>query len=421
MKSKLLVLFVLLGILGCSVKKPQIGKKSFADEDYYIMKALVLENDGELNQSAEIYSFLYKKTDKNIYFDREIEDLFFAKKYNKILELTKDKKLDDNVFKYRIFTLLELKKVNEAKAELLKYNKKSPIFYELMSYIYMKENNLKKATDYMKSLYALNHSKKTLLALVDLLIKEKKYNEALAYLRTHLKMYGCEKDVCLRLIQIYTQMQDFDNLAYIYSLLGKYDKKYALFALKLYMDNGNFNKALNVIKKYNLGDEYKLILYETFKKYKKAADIAYKMYNKTKNATYLLKYATYYYEAYKNKEAAKEVIPKLRFLAKLYPNNATVNNFVGYLLIEYDINPKEGIEYVKKALEIAPDNWAYIDSLAWGYYKLKKCKTAFDIIKTIDKKDNEIIKHKKLIKRCLDDIGKNNKNHKRKFKKRKKH
>ena len=421
MKSKLLVLFLLLGILGCSVKKPQIGKKSFVNEDYYIMKALVLENDGELNQSAEIYSFLYKKTDKKIYFNREIEDLFFAKKYNKILELTKDKNLDENVFKYRIFTLLELKKTDEAKAELLKYNKKSPVFYQLMSYIYVKENNLKKATDYMKSLYALNHSKKTLLALADLLIQQKKYNEALAYLRTHLKIYGCEKDVCFRLVQIYTQMQDFDNLAYVYLLLGQYDKKYALFALKLYMDNGNFNKALRLINKYQLSDEYKLILYETFKKYKQAANIAYKIYNQTKNATYLLKYATYYYEAYKNKEAAKEVIPKLRFLATLYPDNATINNFVGYLLIDYNINPKDGIEYVKKALEIEPDNWAYIDSLAWGYYKLKKCKTAFDIIKTIDIKDNTIIKHKKLIKRCLDDIRKNNKNHKRKFKKRKKH
>jgi tetratricopeptide (TPR) repeat protein len=249
----------------------------------------------------------------------------------------------------------------------------------------------------------------------------KKYNEALAYLRTHLKMYGCEKDVCQRLAEIYREIQDFENLAYIYSLMAKFDKKYALFALKIYMDLGDYKKALKLIDKFDLGDEYKLIVYETFKKYKNAANLAFKLYEKTQNPAFLLKYCTYEFEAYKNKEAALEVIPKLKFLAKLYPNNDFINNFLGYTLIDFDINPKEGIKYVKKALKVKPDEVAYIDSLAWGYYKLKKCKTAWDIIKDIETDDKEINNHKKLIKRCLDDFRKNYKKNERKLKKRKKY
>ncbi|WP_024790938.1 MULTISPECIES: tetratricopeptide repeat protein [unclassified Lebetimonas] len=423
MKYLRFMLVILLIFTGCSVKKPQIGKKAFDQEDNYIIKALVLENDNKPLQAADIYDFLYKKTGKNVYFKKEIEDLFFAKKYKKVLNLTENiKNLDKEIFKYRIFSLLELKKGSEAKKELLTYfNKKEPLFYELMSYILIKEKKYNKAADYIKSLYAINHNKHTLLALADLLIKIKKYNEALAYLRTHLKIYGCETDVCERLAEIYRQTQDFENLAYIYSLMGKYDKKYVIFALKIYIDNGDFNKALKLIDKYNLGDEYKLILFESFNKYKGAANIAYKLFNKTNNPAFLLKYCIFEYEAYNNKEAALEVIPKLKFLAKLYPDNDYINNFLGYLLIEYDINPKEGIEYVKKAIKIKPDDTAYIDSLAWGYYKLKKCKTAWDIIKNIDMDDKEISKHKKLIKRCFYDTSKNHTKNSKKSEKRKKH
>jgi len=423
MKCLKWIIFSLILFTGCSVKKPQIGKKFFKDEDIYIIKALVLENDNELNKSANIYNFLYKKTDKPWYFDKEIEDLFYAKKYSKILDLTKNiKKLSKKSFKYRIFSLLELKKNNEAKKELLTYfNKKEPIFYELMSYILIKENKLTKAVKYIKSLYALNHNKNTLHALCDLLIKLKKYNEALAYLRTHLKIYGCDKDICKRLVEIYRETQDFDNLAYIYSLMGKFNQKYVLFALKIYIDTGEYYKALNLVNKYHLDEEYKLITYESFNKYKKAANLSFLLYEKTENPTYLLKYCIYEYEAYKNKQAAIEVIPKLRFLAKIFPDNDYINNFLGYLLIDYDINIKDGLKYVKKALQVKPDDIAYIDSMAWGYYKLKDCNTAWEIIKHINTNDKEINKHKKFIKRCLNDFGKNNKKNKRKFEKRKKY
>jgi predicted Zn-dependent protease len=422
MRSLILIIGILF-FLGCSVKSPQVGKKSFKNEDNYIVKGLVLENEKNFSKAANVYDFLYKKSGKYWYFDREIQDLFFAKKYNKLLELTEDKKsLDKEVIKFRIFTLLELNKNDEAKKELLTYfNKKEAIFYDLMSFILIKEGKLEEASIYMKSLYALNHNKKTLLTLSDLLIKLKRYNEALAYLRTHLKLYGCDIDVCKRLVEIYTQLEDFESLAYIYSLMGEKDKKYAIFALKLYIDLGEEKKALSLIDRFNLGDDYKLILYETFKEYKKAAYLSLELYEKTNNTSYLLKYCLNEFEAYKNKKAALEIIPKLRFLAKLYPNRDFINNFLGYLLINYDINPKEGLEYVKKALLIKPDEVAYIDSLAFGYYKLKKCDIAWEIIKNIDSDDKEIKEHKKLIKRCLNDFRKNNKQNKRKFKKRKKH
>ncbi|ACM92534.1 tetratricopeptide repeat domain protein [Nautilia profundicola AmH] len=405
--GKLAVLFLILFITGCSVKTPPVGKKVIPNEDDYIIKALMYEDENNLTAAADMYKFLYDKTKKPVYFEKLIEDLFYQKKYNDVIKLSDEfleDRFDKKIFMYKILSLLELKKTKEAKEELLtKLNKKDEFFYRMMAFIYLKERNYKKAADYLKSLYALNHDKQTLLQLVDILIKIKKYNEALAYLRTHLDMYGCEFDICLRLAIIYKQTYDYDNLATIYEKMGKFDQKYLMFALRIYLDNGEFDRALKLIDNNNLGDEYKLIVYETKKDYKKAAFYAYKLYEKTAKLPYLLKYCTYRYESEPTKKTAKEIVPKLKYLLKFYPS-AYLYNFLGYILIDKGINIKEGLKYVQKAVELKPDNEEYIDSLAWGYYKLGKCKEAWNIIKYIKLKDKEILYHKRKIKECIKKI-----------------
>ena len=363
------------------------------------------EDENNLTAALNLYKFLYDKTKKPVYFEKMIENLFYQKEYKGVLRLSNEY-LEDNfdkkIFMYKILSLLELKKINAAKNELLtKLNKKDEFFYRMMAYIYLKEKNYKKATDYLKSLYALNHDKQILLQLVDMLIKIKKYNEAFAYLRTHLDMYGCEYDVCLRLAIIYKQTYDYTNLATIYEKMGKFDQKYLMFAFRIYLDNNEFDKALKLTHKNHLGDVYKLIVYETKKDFKKAASYAYKLYEKTAKLPYLLKYCTYSYEADKSKQTVKNIIPKLKYLLKFYPS-AYLYNFLGYVLIDIDINVKEGLKYVQKAIDLKPDNEEYIDSLAWGYYKLGKCKEAWEIIKHIKLKDKEILMHKEKIKKCLE-------------------
>jgi len=269
----------------------------------------------------------------------------------------------------------------------------------------------------LRSFYAINPNKKNLLNLVDVLIKLKKYNEALAYLRTHLKLYGCEYDVCMRLIYIYKSLYDYKNLANIYEKLGEFDLKYYVLAFNIYIQNKEFKKAKRLAEK--LGEDYLLFLYEKEKKYKKASNIALKLFNKTKNDAYLLKYCELLYWDSPTKKELLEMVERLEYLANKYKNDY-LYNFVGYVLIDKDIDVKKGIKYVIKALNKKPDNFEYIDSLAWGYYKLGKCEDAWEIIKIINLKDPEIEKHKKLIKRCMDDFRKNNSKNERRFKKKKK-
>ena len=84
--------------------------------------------------------------------------------------------------------------------------------------------------------------------------------------------------------------------------------------------------------------------------------------------------------------------------------NDVYDNYLGYLLIDYDIDVSRGVELVKRALTKDPTSVFYKDSLAWGYYKQKKCVEAYEIMKTITaelKDDKTVIEHMEAIKKCV--------------------
>jgi len=58
------------------------------------------------------------------------------------------------------------------------------------------------------------------------------------------------------------------------------------------------------------------------------------------------------------------------------PENAQVLNYLGYMLADRGERLDESVEYLKKALQIAPENGSYLDSLGWAYYKADKLDLA---------------------------------------------
>ena len=68
-----------------------------------------------------------------------------------------------------------------------------------------------------------------------------------------------------------------------------------------------------------------------------------------------------------------ESVSALEESVKLDPENPTALNFLGYHLIESSNDTEaveKGLEYVEKALEKYPDDYAFLDSAGWGYYRL---------------------------------------------------
>ena len=64
------------------------------------------------------------------------------------------------------------------------------------------------------------------------------------------------------------------------------------------------------------------------------------------------------------------------------PESAQTLNYLGYMLAERSGNRlDESIGYIKKALEIDPDNGSYLDSLGWAYFKADKLDLAEENLK----------------------------------------
>lgn len=58
------------------------------------------------------------------------------------------------------------------------------------------------------------------------------------------------------------------------------------------------------------------------------------------------------------------------------PEHAPSLNYLGYMLAERGERLTESVGYIKKALELEPDNGSYLDSLGWAYFKDGKLELA---------------------------------------------
>ena len=54
------------------------------------------------------------------------------------------------------------------------------------------------------------------------------------------------------------------------------------------------------------------------------------------------------------------------------PLNAGAANYLGYMLADRGVRLEESVKYIQKALELEPNNAAYMDSLGWAYYKMNR-------------------------------------------------
>lgn len=75
------------------------------------------------------------------------------------------------------------------------------------------------------------------------------------------------------------------------------------------------------------------------------------------------------YERQKKYDLAEEQFKKV---LNVNPLNASAANYLGYMLADRGVRLEESLKYIKKALEIEPNNGAYMDSLGWAYFKMSR-------------------------------------------------
>lgn len=429
-KRIIIYVFLIFFVIACTAIQNPIKEKlneikyynykSFDQEDKFIMHALEYEKQGLIEDSRELFFKLYTNTSKDEYLFEYIKKSFFLKKYDDIILNfeANEKNIIENknsIEKFYILSLVQVKRLDEAllKIKALIEKENTERNRSLLGSIYVQKGEYKEAKEifeevYKKSLLAVN-----LIPLTDVMyiyLDEK--NEAINYLESYIKLYGCKDQVCQKLLKYYQEQKNVEGIISVlkksyYEMSKSEDNTHLEKIYKLlmyYLMEKDVKEAILFLEQSRASDDELLKLYRNQLEYKKAYDLAIKLYEKTSSIDYLAQIAILEFEIAEDKNAViQSVIQKFEDVLIVLDNHI-YQNYLGYILIDFDIDIEKGVEYIKKALEKEPNNLAYLDSLAWGQYKLNDCGNAFkNMKKVIDNtglSDKEIIIHWNKIKEC---------------------
>ncbi len=407
----------LLFIVGCSSKEAEVKgyEKVFEYEDIYILNALWFEENKDYESSSNIFNTLYLKTDKKEYLYRSLRDDLAANENERVINRADDilgDKIDDfELVRIKIIALMRADRLLEAKELAIRLVAKSNSVddYLLVSEIYVKLKQYNTAVKYLEGAYIKDYNEKILEKMaVILYVNLERKKDAIAQLETHSRIHGCTKFICSKLIGFYSNDNNVDGLLSTYLRLYKIDSSRDIGEkiVQIYGYKKDYKKMIEFLEHNSINNELLLQLYIQTKNYKKAVSIAKELYEENGDAAYLGQSAIFEYESAadkNNKEMHKSVVSKLKEVIKT-KREGTYLNYLGYLLIDHGIDVNKGIEYVKEALRIEPNSIYYLDSLAWGYYRLGDCQRAAKIMKKVanmeGSSNDEVVKHIEAIKEC---------------------
>ena len=396
---------------GCA---PSTTPTKVENESLLVLEALDLKERGEYVESISKFEDLFDKTQNRLYLKEVLKSSFSANlpidpKYD---DLLKELLNEGEIARSYTGWLLRQDRIEEAKTvmqELLEKEKNVKNLNILGSiYLYQKEYNL--ALKYFDAIYKEEPEENTLMMIVELLDTHlNRTNEAISYLQTHSRMQKCTKTICYKLIQIYGKTKNLDGLLSTYHRL--YDEfkedEYADRTVELMLFQKDTNSAIKFLNKTEHDPLLLMDIHASQKEFSKAFLVAKRAYEKSADLNFLGLMAIYEYEdagRKEKKEMLDSVSKKFDTVSKGLEDPLFLN-YYGYLLIEHDLDIEKGIDLVKRALLQEPDSPYYIDSLAWGYYKLGDCEKAMDIILTIMSKidEPEVKEHYEIIKKCLEE------------------
>ncbi|WP_281778273.1 ATP-dependent nuclease subunit B [Helicobacter suis] len=400
-------------------------------EDQQILIASDAFQRGDFAAAKKDYLHLYKETNNIIYAKEAAISAASYGDINTAVELamlykrvTKNNK-DLSINKILVDGYIKTGQLDKAVTLLEKIRKedKSLMLDNVLGSLYISQKKYTKAFDVLSKLYNQIHDEDSLEKLITLYLIQNNQQEAADLIASHLEEYGCSPELCQKSFNTLIQLHQLQKAKEAFATL--YEKDPVVQNAQLYIGIltmlKEFDKAEKIASNYPFDRRLLLDLYTAQKKFALASKQAGLLYNERKDPKFLALEAVYSYEdiSAKNPPKRTEILPITRKLEQaiaerqyqlrrskgnLDAQDAFFYNFLGYSLIEYNLNIRKGIDYVKMALKIEPDSVFYIDSLAWGYYKLGNCAEAKKLFLTISEEainsQSELKAHSKSIAKC---------------------
>jgi tetratricopeptide (TPR) repeat protein len=122
-------------------------------------------------------------------------------------------------------------------------------------------------------------------------------------------------------------------------------------------------------------------IYEKGKNYaemSKALDAADKLSNDKEDKASIAFMRGAMYEKMKKFDEAES---EFRKVLEQEPKNAGALNYLGYMLADRNVRVNEAVKLIQQAVDLEPNNPAYLDSLGWAYYRLGDLSKAEEYLK----------------------------------------
>ncbi|RBQ26280.1 hypothetical protein CRU88_08280 [Arcobacter sp. CECT 9188] len=429
--KKYLIAFFIIGFLAsCSLKEQSILEKDdkqreftkveskpFELEDYYIMYALEMENIRMYEAAKDIYLKLFENTNKYEYLVQHITIATQFQDYEAVKQSIEkyflpNIKEEEILIRLYSFSLLKLEDLDKALENALKLTNlyKNSINYELLGAVYASKGEFEQSYLTLQEALKYQVSDTIMQTITNLeFFNLEKKEEAIKSLKEYLPKSDYNFNLSLQLLAFYDtlgQKEEIKNLLKDMFLYYKHseDEMQLNKTIRFMFQNFEFEELILFLEQNNIEDDLLLELYKRTNQPKKAYSLLNKLYQHSSNSEYLGQQAIIEFELSEDKKnSLKSVIEKFNMTLET-STNPIYQNYLAYLLIDYDIDVKRGLVLVKKALEQDPTNIAFIDTLAWGEYKNKNCKEAFKnmkrIVDEIGLEDEEIKLHWEKIKEC---------------------
>ncbi|MBD3799511.1 hypothetical protein [Sulfuricurvum sp.] len=409
------VVSILTLLFSCAFGAPKTLQNGSLLEDTFVLYALDAQMRQKHHQASEFFGELYKQTSKKEYLYQSLRMLeqsndIEALSQKTVAELKKNP--DDMTLKrFEIISLLKGGNFSEAshKASLLSEQSKKAPDYLLYAESRLKLGDYEGGVAILKKAYALNFDEATAerIALIQYAQLGEK-TEAIKFLKRHIGTHGNSVGIGKRLGSFYAESGALNDASEMFEQTYEAfkDTSCAEEALKIYLYQQDIAKMTALLEKSHLNDPLLLDLYVKVKSFDKASILAQALYEREDNPLYLAQSAVFKYEGAANRNDPTLVAQVMEELKKAVVDvqEPLYLNYLGYLMINHDINVSEGMGYVRRALEKQPDSPFYIDSLAWGHYKQNECPEALRLIKQVESMigtdEEEVRDHLKAIEKC---------------------
>lgn len=435
-KKSLVFCFLLPFFIGCSNKTVEIENnniketekigfvevktKSFELENQYIILALETENQKLYYDARDFYFLLFERTNNYEYFTKYLTMLTQIKDYELVrtqvlkyyLNNIKQEELILRLYTFALFKLDIQKEAVDNGEKLIKLFP-NDINYELLGSVYLDQKNSLKAYEFFEKAFEMNKSVNTFFNLTNILYYNlAKKEEAVNKIEQYILLNGHDFNLSIQLLTFYEKEQKIDKIVpFLKEMYNEYKSNNEIMSLNKtkillvkYLAKDSVSTAIDFLEQNKEEDEVLLSLYKITNQPQKIYDLLEVLYLKSNNIDYLAQQAIIQFEMSEDKKKVlNEVV--MKFDRVLYnSDNHIYQNYLAYILIDYDLNVRRGVSLVKKALEKDPKNIAFLDTLAWGEYKLKNCKEAFNqmkkVIDEVGLDDEEIRTHWQKIKEC---------------------